>query len=50
MSKPHPVTREAWVDRVDLDDIFRDAKPIGDGSEWTVPGFFESDAEFLVWL
>ncbi len=52
-SNPHPVTPEAWVDRVDLDDIFRDAKPIGDGSEWTVPGFFESDAEhaeFLVWL
>ncbi len=52
-SNPHPVTREAWIDRVDLDDIFRDAKPIGDGGEWTVPGFFEGDHEhaaFLAWL
>jgi hypothetical protein len=36
-----------WVsDKVDLDELFRDAKPVGDVSDWTIPGFFASDAEF----
>jgi hypothetical protein len=36
-----------WVsDKVDLDELFRDAKPIGDGSDWELPGFFASDEEF----
>ena len=25
----HPIAFEAWIDRVELDDMFRDAKPVG---------------------
>jgi hypothetical protein len=33
-------------DKVALDELFGDARPIGDGSDWVIPGFFESDEEF----
>ena len=39
-------------DKEDLDALFKDAKPIGDGSGWACPAFFESDeepAEFVSW-
>ncbi|MGH3498007.1 MAG: hypothetical protein ACRDP1_11160 [Nocardioidaceae bacterium] len=32
--------------------LFKDAKPIGDGSDWACPALFESEkeqAEFLAW-
>ena len=36
-----------WVsDKVDLDELFCDAEPIGDGRDWALPGFFSSDEEF----
>lgn len=42
-----------WVsDKQDLDELFKDAKPYGDGGEWAIPGFFESDdeqQEFVRW-
>lgn len=44
---PHPDLPVEWVsDKIDLDELFKDAKPIGDGSDWAIPGFFESDEEF----
>lgn len=43
-----------WVsDKVDLDELFRDAKPIGDAADWAVPGFFADEhefGEFQAWL
>jgi hypothetical protein len=43
-----------WVsDKVDLDELFHGAKPIGDGRDWILPGFFATDeefAEFQAWL
>jgi len=43
-----------WVsDKVDLDELFRDAKPIGDVGDWAIPGFFADEEEFgqfQVWL
>lgn len=44
---------EGVSDKVDLDELFRDAKPVGDVSDWTIPRFFASDEEFEVfqaWL
>jgi hypothetical protein len=42
-----------WVsDKEDLDALFKDAKPIGDGSDWACPAFFETEeeqAEFVAW-
>jgi len=44
---PHPDLPVEWVsDKIDLDELFKDAKPIGDGSDWAIPGFFQSDEEF----
>lgn len=46
-NQPHPDLPVEWVsDKIDLDELFKDAKPIGDGSDWAIPGFFESDEEF----
>lgn len=47
MAIPEPGLPPEWVsDKVDLDELFRDAKPIGDGRDWTLPGFFASVGEF----
>lgn len=52
-STPHSDLPVEWVsDKIDLDELFKDSKPIGDGSEWVCPSFFESDEEqreFLAW-
>ena len=46
-TNPDPGLPPEWVsDKVDLDELFRDVKPIGDGSDWVLPGFFSSDEEF----
>jgi len=40
-------------DKVDLDELFRDAKPVGDVGDWAIPGFFadeEEFGEFQAWL
>jgi len=43
-----------WVsDKVDLDELFRDAKPVGDVGDWAIPGFFADEqefGEFQAWL
>lgn len=45
--QPHPDLPVEWVsDKINLDELFKDARPIGDGSDWAIPGFFESDEEF----
>lgn len=44
---------EQISDKQDLDDLFRNAKPYGDGDDWAIPGFFESDdeqQEFVAWV
>ena len=46
-SNPQPGLPSEWVsDKVDLDQLFRDAKPIGDASDWAVSGFFADEQEF----
>ena len=46
-TNPEPGLPPEWVsDKVDLDELFRHAKSIGDGRDWTLPGFFSSDEEF----
>jgi hypothetical protein len=41
-----PGVPSQWVsDKVDLDELFRDAKPVGDVDDWALPGFFASDDE-----
>lgn len=48
-----PLPGPGQDDRVDLDDLFRDAKPIGDGASLAAPGVFETQEErdeFLSWL
>lgn len=51
---PQPKLPVEYVsDKLGLDDVFRDAKPLGDGSDWTLLGFFASDEEldeFQLWL
>lgn len=51
---PQPDPSPEWVsDKVDLEELFRDAKPVGDASHWAIPGFFADDEEFedfQVWL
>ncbi|MBK8447403.1 MAG: hypothetical protein IPL41_12225 [Micropruina sp.] len=40
-------------DRVDLDELFRNVRPIGDDNDLAAPGVFESTDEldeFLAWL
>lgn len=40
-------------DKQDLDELMKDAKPFGNGGAWSIPGFFESDAEqaeFVAWV
>lgn len=53
-TSPEPDVSPEWVsDKVDLDEVFRGAKPIGDGADWALPGFFADDAEleeFQGWL
>jgi hypothetical protein len=43
-----------WVSgKVDLDELFRNAKPVGDVGDWAIPGFFadeEEFGEFQAWL
>jgi hypothetical protein len=50
-SDPRSELPPEWVsDKEDLDALFKDAKPIGDGSDWASQDFFESDedqAEFV---
>lgn len=52
-SNPQSDQPAEWVsDKIDLDELFKDAKPIGDGSDWAIPEFFGSDEEhqeFLAW-
>jgi hypothetical protein len=52
-SHPQPDLPPAWVsDKIDLDDLFKDAKPYGSGEQWAIPDFFESDEEqqeFVRW-
>jgi hypothetical protein len=46
-SSPQPGLPSAWAsDKVDLDELFRDAKPVGDVSDWAIPGFFADKEEF----
>ncbi|MFT4297285.1 MAG: hypothetical protein QM582_17940 [Micropruina sp.] len=52
-ASPQPLPVPERNGRVDLDELFRDAKPIGDGADWAAPGVFETDDEledFLAWL
>ena len=37
---------EGVSDKVDLDELFRDAKPVGDVADWAIPGFFTDEEEF----
>jgi len=52
-SDPQSELPPEWVgDKEDLDALFKDAKPIGDDSDWASAAFFESDeeqAEFVAW-
>jgi hypothetical protein len=52
-SNPQSGLPAEWVsDKIDLDDLFKDAKPYGNGEDWAIPGFFESDEEqqeFVRW-
>lgn len=51
-ASPHPLGSE-HDDRIDLDELFRDAKPVGDGAGLAAPGVFETQEEldeFLAWL
>ena len=44
---------ERVSDKVDLDELFREAKPVGDVGDWAIPGFFadeEEFEEFQAWL
>jgi hypothetical protein len=46
-TSPQPGLPPEWVsDKVDLDELFRDSKPVGDVSDWAIPGFFGNDEEF----
>jgi hypothetical protein len=46
-TSPRPGPPFEWVsDKVDLDELFRDAKPIGDVADWAIPGFFADEEEF----
>lgn len=46
-SSPQPGPPSEWVsDKVDLDELFRDAKPVGDVGDWAIPGFFADEEEF----
>jgi hypothetical protein len=46
-TSPKPGVPAGWVsDKVNLDELFRGAEPIGDGRDWTLPGFFSTDQEF----
>ena len=50
---PQPSRRELLPDLIDVDELFRDAKPVDDLSDLAIPDFFESDEEFdefQVWL
>ena len=52
-TNPQPLPAQNGSDRVDLDELFRDARPVGDGSDLAAPGVFESIDEldeFLAWL
>jgi len=50
---PQPLPARDGSDRVDLDELFRDVRRVGDGSALAAPGVFESTDEldeFLTWL
>lgn len=50
---PQSSQHELPADHVELDEIFRDAKPVEDLDELAIPDFFETDeefAEFQTWL
>lgn len=52
-TSPHSnLPPESVSDKVDLDELFKDAEPYGHGSDWEIPGFFATEAEhqeFLAW-
>ncbi len=48
-----PLPAQTGSDRVDLDELFRNVRPIGDDNDLAAPGVFESTDEldeFLAWL
>ncbi len=46
-TNPQTALSGGWPgDTVDLDDLFRNAEPVGDGAGWRLPGFFDGDHEF----
>ncbi|QLQ14394.1 MAG: hypothetical protein HZY73_08595 [Micropruina sp.] len=52
-ASPQPLPGAEHDDRISLDELFRDAKPVGDGTSLAAPGVFESQEEldeFLAWL
>lgn len=52
-TNPQPIPAFDSSDRVDLDELFREARPVGDGSDLAAPGVFETPEEldeFLAWL
>lgn len=52
-TNPQPIPAFNGSDRVDLDELFREARPVGDGSDLAAPGVFETPEEldeFLAWL
>lgn len=52
-TNPQPLSAKHASDRVDLDELFRNVRPVGDGSDLVAPAVFESTAEldeFLTWL
>lgn len=51
-ASPQPLPGAEHDDRISLDELFRDAKPIGDGANLAA-GVFETQEEldeFLAWL
>ena len=48
-----PLPGSEQSDRIDLDELFRDAETVGDGASFAAPGVFETQEEldeFLAWL
>lgn len=44
-TSPLPLLPWEGGDRIDLDELFRDARPIGDGADLAAPEVFETDQE-----
>lgn len=46
-SQPQPDLPAEWVsDKINLDELFKNAKPFGQGDDWECPALFETDEEF----